>query len=128
MIKEILLIDDDADDVDLFREALNEVASSISCNSAKNGLKALEFLLSTKSTVPDLILLDINMPEMNGWQCLAELKSNSLLKEIPVLMYSTSATKMDAEKAQKLGASGIHQKPERFEDLKKLLKSLIKDY
>ena len=127
MIKDILLVDDDLDDISLFREALNEVDSLINFHSAKNGRLALEFLLNAQATTPDLIFLDINMPEMNGWQCLTELKSSLLLKQIPVIMYSTSAIKMDEQKASGLGAFGIYRKPDRFEEIKHLLKTVIGD-
>src|ERR1700761_7545302 len=120
MIKDILLVDDDLDDVSLFQEALNEVDALINFHSAKNGLKALEFLLSTPDFTPDLILLDINMPEMNGWRCLTELKNTPLLQQIPVIMYSTSANKTDQQRAESLGAKAIYQKPERFEEIKHL--------
>ncbi len=128
MIRDILLVDDDLDDIDLFREALNEIDSLVNFHSAKNGRKALELLHSPQIITPDLIFLDINMPEMNGWRCLAELKSTPLLKEIPVIMYSTSATKMDEQRASSLGAKSIYQKPERFEDLKRLLKTVIGEF
>lgn len=127
MIKEILLIDDDSEDVSFFQEALHEVDSLINFHSAKNGLKALEFLLSMEKITPGLIFLDVNMPEMNGWQCLTELKSAPRLRQIPVIMYSTSASKMDQEKASRLGAAGIYRKPERFDDLKHLLKTVLSD-
>jgi CheY-like chemotaxis protein len=124
MIKDILLVDDDLDDISLFQEALNEVDALVNLHSAKNGVKALEFL-STQPITPDLIFLDINMPEMNGWRCLTELKSTPLFQRIPVIMYSTSALKKDEQKASSLGAIGIYQKPERFEELKHLLKTVI---
>ena len=127
MIKEILLVDDDLDDVGLFQEALNEVDPLINFHSASNGAKALEFLRSMQAAAIDLIFLDINMPEVNGWQCLTELKSSPALKQIPVIMYSTSASKKDEQKASGLGAIGIYQKPERFQALKDLLKTLLKD-
>src|SRR6201991_4710743 len=103
MIKDILLVDDDLDDIDFFQEALHEIDSRIQLHSAKNGLSALEFLRKTQTITPNLIFLDINMPEMNGWQCLKELKGSPLLKQIPVILYSTSAIKMDEQKASYLG-------------------------
>lgn len=128
MIKDILLVDDDADDISIFEEALNDVDSLINFHSAKNGVKALEFLLSGQSNAPDLIFLDINMPEMNGWQCLSKLKSTPRLQQIPVILYSTSASKMDEQKAYSLGAIAIYQKPERFEKLKYIINSIVKDF
>ena len=127
MIKDILLVDDDLDDTGLFQEALSVVDPQIKFHSAKNGTKALEFLLGKEPITPDLIFLDINMPEMNGWRCLTELKNTPPLRHIPVVMYSTSIMKMDGQKALSLGAIGIYQKPERFEGLKQLLKTVIGD-
>ena len=125
MIKSILLVDDDQDDISLFHEALDEVDSLIEFYSAGNGRKALEFLLDSQAPAPDLIFLDINMPEMNGWRCLTELKASPRIKQIPVIMFSTSAMKADLQKASNLGAIGFYQKPERFEALKGLLKAVI---
>lgn len=128
MIKDILLVDDDLDDVSLFREALNEVDSLIDFHSEKNGLQALEFLRGAQAGTPDLIFLDINMPEMNGWRCLTELKNIPPLKLIPVIMFSTSVLAADKHKASSLGATGIYQKPVRFEELKYLLKNVISHF
>lgn len=125
MVKDVLLVDDDLDDVEIFQEALNEVDSLINFHSAKNGRKALELLLSKQTGAPDLIFLDINMPEMNGWRCLTELKNTPLLKHIPVVMYSTSNIKSDEQRASNLGAIAFYQKPERMEELKRLLRTVI---
>jgi CheY-like chemotaxis protein len=124
-MRDILVIDDDLDDVSLFQEALNKVDPLVNFHSAKSGLNALEFLLGKSTIIPDLIFLDINMPEMNGWRCLTELKSTPRLMQIPVIIFSTTATKKDVEKASSLGAIGIYQKPERFEELIRLLKTVI---
>lgn len=126
MISNILLVDDDSDDVSLFQEALNQVNADINFHSASNGLQALE-LLASRTLTPDVIFLDINMPEMNGWRCLSELKSSPTLKQVPVIMYSTSATKADEQKAASAGALAIYQKPERFQDIKQLLSKVISD-
>jgi CheY-like chemotaxis protein len=128
MIKDILLVDDDLDDISFFQEALNEVDSLINFHSAKNGAQALEFLHNLQTKAPDLIFLDINMPEMNGWECLAELKSTPAWQQIPVIMYSTSAGKMDEQRSSRLGAIGIYQKPERFEKLKHLIEAVIGNF
>jgi CheY-like chemotaxis protein len=125
MMRDILVIDDDQDDVSLFQEALYEVDPLVNFHSAKGGLKALDFLLGKSTIIPDVIFLDINMPGMNGWRCLTELKSTPRLTQIPIIMLSTTATKKDEEKASGLGAIGIYQKPERFEELIHLLKAVI---
>lgn len=124
-MKDILVIDDDLDDVGFFQEALSEVNSLVNFHSVKSGHKALEYLLGKYTIIPDLIFLDINMPDMSGWLCLTELKTDPRLMRIPVIMFSTTATKKDEEKASGLGAMGIYQKPERFEELTSLLKTII---
>ena len=62
----LLIVDDDEDDSDLFIEAVEEVDERIACNTAKNGLAALEWLRDSRHTLPDLIFLDISMPLLNG--------------------------------------------------------------
>ena len=70
----ILMVDDDEDDRRLFFEAAKEVSESIHCVSAEDGEKALTMLQSEHGLLPDYIFLDLNMPRLNGRQCLAEIK------------------------------------------------------
>lgn len=118
MNRKFLLADDDADDASLFCEALTEIASSIECYTAENGVELFE-LLSKHD--PDVIFLDINMPIMNGWECLRKLKSNSYYQGIPIIMYSTSAAKRDIDLAYDLGVSLFLTKPEDFSELSRIL-------
>jgi CheY-like chemotaxis protein len=127
MIQNLLLVDDDSDDVSIFREALQEVDPAIGFHSAKNGIVALEFLLDYHTVNPALVFIDINMPQMNGWQCLAELKKHNTLKQIPIVMYSTTALKTDMQKALDMGALALYQKPERYGEWKQLIRSVIDD-
>ena len=87
--KRLLLIDDDRDDHEFFMEALQEIDSSITCTAFFDGEQALGRLKSNTTEVPDLIILDTNMPKLNGKQILAELKRIPNLKGVPVVMYST---------------------------------------
>lgn len=118
MVKKVFLIDDDEDDRELFCEAMEEVAPDIVCYTAANGRKALTQMANKELEIPDIIFLDINMPVMNGWQCLAMLKEQELYKNIPVIMYSTSSHPEHVEKAQQLGALGFFTKPPNFNNLK----------
>src|SRR5882757_6709540 len=90
-----LLADDDADDKTLFCEALAEIDPGIVCHTAADGKEALAILSRRQSRKPDIIFLDINMPVMDGWQCLGKLKENSEHRNIPVIMYSTSSYQRD---------------------------------
>jgi CheY-like chemotaxis protein len=121
MIKKFLLTDDDLDDVELFREALSDIDSSISCNYANDGKEAIEKLRNKKVEDPQIIFLDVNMPEMNGWECLSILKQEERFKDIPVIMYSTSSSKQDAQKALALGALCFYEKPNNFKLLRNFL-------
>ncbi len=114
------LIDDDQDDNFLFAEALSEVAPSVKLYSALDGREAIE-KLSTMDVLPDVILLDLNMPVVNGKECLAELKSDQLLKDIPVIMYTTSSQSADIEETLQHGAICFITKPDNMRELKKIL-------
>lgn len=118
----LLLADDDADDVELFHWALAKINEPVECYVAENGLKVFDVLTNLGVTKPDFIFLDINMPKMDGWDCLAKLKGNDLFVEIPVVMYSTSSAKRDIEKAYNLGAALFISKPTELSTLSKILK------
>lgn len=121
----LLLIDDDEDDKLLFCEALGEVAPQISCLTALNGREAVAQLTDLEIELPDLIFLDVNMPIMDGWQCLALLKANPNCQNIPVIMYSTSSYPEDRVKAKRGGALLFFTKPSSFTELKKSLALVV---
>ena len=118
-----LLIDDDADDSELFREALEETDSSVSLQCAENGEEALSLLKDIQK--PDIIFLDINMPRMNGWECLKRLKNNEEYKDIPVIMYSTSSYQREMDIANDFGAWSFFTKPHSYNELRKMLKNVL---
>ncbi len=111
------ILDDDIDDQELFIEAVNEVDNSIRCLPYSNCEEALELMKSRKVNFPDVIFLDLNMPRLNGKQCLAELKKDADLRDIPVVIYTTSSEKRDIDETSRLGASYFLTKPSKFEDL-----------
>jgi CheY-like chemotaxis protein len=120
-MQNIYLIDDDMDDVELFREALEEVNPSISLQYANDGYEAVKTLTERKSALPDLIFLDISMPIFSGLQCLASFKKDDQLKDLPVIMYTTSSQEREIRTARELGASAFVTKPNDFKVLKRLL-------
>ena len=120
MKKSFFLVDDDTDDAGLFCEALKEVDPSAVCHLASHGEEALEIL--ERVGAPDIIFLDINMPRMNGWECLAELKTSDAYKDIPVIMYSTSSYQREIDIAKEAGALCFFTKPDSYKDLKKMLR------
>lgn len=121
----ILLVDDDADDQLIFKDALNEIAAGIECATANNGLEALDYL---KATVlkPTLIFLDLNMPFMNGFECLARIKKEDPLKEIPIVIFTTSDYPGDEQRTKELGAEIFLTKGPSFKLLKEKLLDILR--
>lgn len=120
----LFLVDDDIDDHEIFKSALAKVDEDLALLTATNGYEALN-VLSTASTLPDYIFVDLNMPRMGGIQFLKEIKQTDSLKDIPVIIYSTSSNPSDIAKTKQLGAISFVTKPSRFADLCNLLQSLI---
>lgn len=116
-----LIADDDPDDVSLFYEALKLIAPGMTCISVESGVEVFELLAKHQVDKPDIIFLDINMPLMNGWECLRKLKSSPDYRDIPAIMYSTSSAKKDINQAYSLGASLFLTKPEDFRELCQIL-------
>ena len=120
----LFLVDDDIDDHEIFKSALAKVDEDLALLTATNGYEALD-VLSAASTLPDYIFVDLNMPRMGGLQFLKEIKQTDTLKNIPVIIYSTSSNPGDIAKTKQLGAISFVTKPSRFSDLCSLLQSLI---
>jgi CheY-like chemotaxis protein len=104
----IFVADDDPDDLDIFKIIIKEISSDIKITVAKNGLELLEFL---DIVVPDIIFLDINMPCMNGIDCLSEIRKQKKLDDVPVIMFSTTAEEKHINSTYVLGANLYLQKP-----------------
>jgi CheY-like chemotaxis protein len=113
------LIDDDLDDQEIFNFVLRQIDKTAKCIFANDGIYALEKIKTDESFVPNFIFIDINMPRMNGIECLAEIKKIKRLQKVPVYMYSTFAGKAIVEECKKLGATGFIKKHVDTEDLKK---------
>jgi CheY-like chemotaxis protein len=124
-MKMIFLADDDTDDVELFHDALHEIAPDIELHVAFDGASALNKLESAGFPIPDLIFLDINMPLVDGWECLQRVRQTTQFREVPVMMYSTSCSHRDMDIASKLGASHFITKPTNFNELKVLLSKIV---
>jgi CheY-like chemotaxis protein len=121
----IMIVDDDDDDIELFCEALKDVDQNIKCISAPNGEAALNKLNKEGSTLPDFIFLDLNMPRLNGKQCLKKLKNSVTLRNIPVIVYTTSKLKEDIEETRELGAASFLTKPSKVNELRKALRTIL---
>ena len=120
----ILYADDDADDREIFCEAIREINPAIKVVLGMDGEETLK-ILSVQKELPHLIFLDINMPKMDGIECLAKLKSDDRLKSIPVIIYSTTSNKSDQSKIALLGASDFILKGNSFENVKDSLDKIL---
>lgn len=116
----IYLIDDDPDHVLIISRAIREVAPQTSVCIVEDGSKALASL-EAEEHPPDLILLDINMAGLNGFDVLAHVKSTPRLKHVPVVMLTSSELSRDVSRAYELGASGYISKPSYLHDLRAVL-------
>lgn len=120
--KHIILADDDVDDLDLFQSAVQESLLSIKVSTAKNGKMVMELL--EKGAVPDIIVLDLNMPVMSGYDCLKEIRKNQRFKDVPIMIFSTSSAKKDIDYCFDNGANFYIVKPQSFDALTKLVNDL----
>ena len=111
MTKQCFLIEDDQDDQEIFCMAIQEVDKSINCVVANDGVEALQMLTADNSFKPDYIFIDLNMPKLNGMDCLREIKKLEHLKEAKMIIYSTSAQDNLLNMSKQLGAADFIIKP-----------------
>lgn len=129
----ILMADDDADDRLLAQEAMHESRVLNELRFAEDGVQLLSYLRGEGDfgdrslyPMPGLILLDLNMPKMDGREALAEIKADSSLKRIPVVILTTSKADEDMVKGYDLGAASYITKPVTFDALVELMRTLGK--
>ena len=115
-----LLIDDDLDDRLLFQIALEDSKAHVGYMEASGCNEALK-LLENSSELPDYIFLDLNMPEIDGVECLSILKQHNRFAHIPVIIFSTSSDPEDVSRTRKLGAIDFVSKPSKVSELTNLI-------
>jgi CheY-like chemotaxis protein len=115
------MVDDDDDDAFLFQEVLHQINPGISFRCVRNGKSALELLRSGDISLPHVIFLDLNMPRMDGHECLSELKKDEQLQSIPVIIYTTSSYQNDVRNTLQNGALSFITKPTNVKDLECIL-------
>ena len=120
----ILHIDDDEDDQEIFLTALGHITQEVEYTALDSAVEALQQLSNSKMTA-DLIFLDLNMPQMNGQQFLIELKKHEHLKQIPVIVLSTSAHAPTIELVKELGAHDFITKPDNFNEFIHTLRNIL---
>ena len=122
--RNVLLIDDDEDDQLMFKEVIESINPTLQCDTAPNGKTALD-KLKVSTTLPDIIFLDLNMPIMNGYDFLLEIKKDSALNKIPVCIFTTSNILRDKELTKEFGAKSFLTKPNDFKLLSKQVRQIL---
>ena len=123
--KNIFLADDDFDDRLLFEDALREVAQYTHLTTANDGKQLMDILRETVPPPPDVIFLDLNMPRKNGFECLREIKQTEKLKNIPIIIFSTTSQPDAVDKVYAQGAHFFVSKPGSFQQLKLLIQKIL---
>lgn len=121
----VFLADDDADDRAMFEEVIHEVDPTIELTCAEDGKVLLTMLHSGKYPLPHLIFLDLNMPNKNGKECLEEIRNSDRLKDIPVIIYSTSSSPKDIDDTFEKGADLYIRKPSSFQELRLIARAVL---
>lgn len=121
----ILLTDDDADDRLFFKEAMEEIKIKTVVSFVNDGLQLMNYLNQPNVRLPNVVFLDLNMPVKNGLECLKEIRRNSRLRDLAIVIYSTSGSEQDIEEAFVHGANIYIKKPNDFSKLKSTLTQVI---
>ena len=121
----ILLADDDTDDCIFFKEALEELPLSTHFTAVHDGEQLMQLLTKETNELPHVLFLDLNMPRKNGFECLSEIKLNKKLKQLPVIMFSTSFELEVVNLLYKNGAQYFIRKPSEFSQFKKIIQKTL---
>lgn len=128
----ILHVEDHDADAYLFRAALDHAGIGISVYRVSDGEQALAFLHKSgvyqKARQPDLVVLDLNMPRVDGWTVLRSVKGIAELKDVPIVVLSTSQRPEDRTRSMALGARQYLAKPSQFDDLVRVVECLCADF
>ena len=121
--KTILYVEDDADDREFFSESIREIAEDVKVDFATNGLEALEYL-EDRSKTPCLIVLDLNLPFVNGTDIYCRLKDDEFLKTVPVIIFSSSERPQDKQFFSNLGVE-FFSKPTNIHSMNSIASSMV---
>lgn len=120
----LLLADDDTDDRFFFDKALKILKAPTHLTTVEDGEQLMDYLIKNEDSLPDVLFLDLNMPRKNGEECLDEIKQNDKLKQLPVIMYSTSLHEDVADRLFKTGAHYYIRKT-GLNELQKMLQLVL---
>lgn len=121
----VLLADDDSDDRFLFREAISELQLNVNLEMVRDGEELMKYLSTSTVVLPDILFLDLNMPFKNGFACLEEIRSNKIMKDIVVVIYSTTLSQKEIDDVFDKGANLFVKKPDSFTELKNILSQIL---
>jgi CheY-like chemotaxis protein len=125
-MKNIFLVEDDADDRMFFEDALREVSIPAQLTLSNNGVELMSNLAVLKTyPPPDVIFLDLNMTLKNGHECLKEIRESPKMKDIPIVIFSTSGNKNTVDETYEQGANYYIRKPSSFALLVKAIETVL---
>ena len=117
----VVLADDDNDDCLFFKEALDDLKLPVQLTIVHDGEELMNYLSENSKNLPDILFLDLSMPRKNGLECLSEIKQNKDLKDLSLVMLSTSNSKDTITTVFRIGANIYIHKPGDFEQLKQVI-------
>ncbi len=121
----VIVADDDDDDYDFFTEAMRSIVPNIQVQRATDGVQLMKILKDKANELPSMIFLDLNMPCKNGFESLDAIRNSEMWKNIPIIIYSTSADVEQIDRTYKGGANLYIQKPHSFADIKNIVKRVF---
>ena len=121
----ILLADDDMDDCIFFKDALKNLLITTKLTTVHDGEQLMQLLAIEPRELIDVLFLDLNMPRKNGFECLSEIKSSEKLKQLPVIIFSTSFEQEVVNSLYKNGAQYFIRKPSVFSDFKTIIYQML---
>jgi CheY-like chemotaxis protein len=125
MALQLLLADDDEDDCLFFKQALAELTIASHLTTVEDGEQLMHWLATNTGPLPDALFLDLNMPREGGYECLEEIKADQRLRQLPVIILSTSFEKEMADLLHKKGAHSCVIKPADFSQLKQVIQQAL---
>jgi two-component system response regulator len=125
----IVVADDDLDDQELIKDGLKDCKIDVNIIAVYDGVRLMDYLLKRHAykhtaDVPDMILLDLNMPLMGGFEVLKQIRDYNALEKIPLYVITTSRSRQDKVKALELGATGFYSKGASSKDIRELVKEI----
>lgn len=124
----VVLVEDNEDDVFVILKAINQASVVVDTEVAEHGdalLRSLNECCDDGKRLPNIILLDINMPRLDGFEVIRAVKGDPRFSYLPVLFLTTTSRKEDVQRAFELGASSFFSKPADFDDLVRLMENIL---